>query len=279
MIKLAFALSQALVFPTQQDIYLEVVGKPSTSKTQIFYAPHESEFVSNEYVANKIKKLGGAFIIMRQQGTRNVTLHIKDKHNRNQNIYVDPNRLFTLAGISSSIRKLNHSLKNNSPLFKKALQRADKLGKFVLKQLNSPKKPVAWVALHNNTEGFAGDHHHGRGDVSINNYQSKLGKGQNFLIDVNIVDFHDEDNLFYVTQPVDFHIMRKYHWNVVLQNPIVTTDPNEDDGSLSVYAQMNQVRYINIEAERKDNNLGQDSTNAQKEMVDFIYYLTNKTVL
>jgi uncharacterized protein YhbP (UPF0306 family) len=275
MIKLAFLLSQALVFPNQQDIYLEVVGKPASAQKQIFYAPHESEFVGNAYVADKVKKQGGAFIIMRQQGTRNVTLHIKEQQKTTQ-VYVDPNRLFTIAGIVSSIKKLNPKLKLNSSTTRKAIKRAFKLGKFVLAQLNQAKQPITWVAMHNNTEGFAGDHQHGRGDVSIYRYKSKLGKGENFLIDVNIADFHDEDNLFYVTEPIDFHMMRKYHWNVVLQNPIVTTDPKEDDGSLSVYAQMHHIRYINIEAERQDKDLGENSTNAQQEMVDFIYYLTSK---
>jgi len=278
MVKLAFALSHALLFPSQNNIYLEVVGEPKTSQTQIFYAPHESESVGNAYVAQKIKKLGGAFIIMRQQGSRNITLHIK-KQNKNHNVYVDPNRLFTIAGIKSSIKKLNPELSGDDLLFQQAVKRAERLGKFVLKQLTSPKKSVTWVAMHNNTEGFEGDHNHGRGNVSIHRYQDKLGKGENFLINVNIADYHDEDNLFYVTQAIDFNIMRKYHWNVVLQNPIVTSDPNEDDGSLSVYAQMNNIRYINIEAERKDSNFGEDSTNTQQEMVDFVYYLTSKKFL
>jgi len=276
MIKLAFLFSQAFVFPSQPDIYLEVVGQPQSAQKQIFYAPHESESVGNAYVADKVTKQGGAFIIMRQQGTRNVTLHIKNSHNKNTNIYVDPNRLFTIAGIASSIKKLNPNLVLDSTTARKAIKRAFKLGKFVLAQLNQAKQPITWVAMHNNTEGFAGDHHNGRGDVSIYRYKSKLGNGENFLIDVNIADFHDEDNLFYVTQPIDFQMMRKYHWNVVLQNPIVTTDPKEDDGSLSVYAQMHNIRYINIEAEREDENFGENSTNAQQEMVDFIYFLTSR---
>jgi hypothetical protein len=276
MIKLAFILSQALIFPAQDDIYLEVVGDPTSAQKQIFYAPHESESVGNAYVSEKVKQLGGAFIIMRQQGTRNVTLHIKNKQKKTD-VYVDPNRLFSIIGIASSIKKLNPELNINSSIAQRAIKRAAKLGQFVLAQLKQAKQPITWVAMHNNTEGFAGDHQHGRGDVSIYRYQSKLGNGENFLIDVNIADFHDEDNLFYVTQPIDFHMMRKYHWNVVLQNPVVTTDPKEDDGSLSVYAQMNNIRYINIEAERQDINLGENSTNAQREMVDFIYFLTNKS--
>jgi hypothetical protein len=39
---------------------------------------------------------------------------------------------------------------------------------------------------------------------------------------------------------------------------------------------MHHIRYINIEAERQDKDLGENSTNAQQEMVDFIYYLTSK---
>lgn len=270
MIKLVFALSQAMLFPAQNDIYLEIVGDPNTVHSQIFYAPHENESVGNAYVVEKIKQLGGAFIIMRQQGTRNITMHINNK-----NIYVDPNRIFTRAGIISSIQKLNPTLPSNSTLFNQAVNRAAKLGHFVLNQIANKNKTSTWIAMHNNTEGFAGDHHHGRGDVSILRYQTKLAAGANYLIDVNVDKNHDEDNLFFVTQAKDFHIMRKYHWNVVLQSPLVTSDPDEDDGSLSVYAQMHHIRYINIEAERKDLDFGNNNIKTQREMVDFIYYLTN----
>jgi hypothetical protein len=270
MIKLAFALSHALTFPAQDDIYLEVIGQPEKAKAQIFYAPHENEAVANNYVAEKIKKFGGALIIMRQQGTRNITLHI-NKHN----VYVDPNRIFTKAGIRSSIEKLNPNLNSNSVIFTLAVERAYQLGKFVLTQLQDKSKAPTWVALHNNTEGFEGDNNQGRGDVSIYRYQAKLSNGVGFLIDVNVGYDQDEDNLFYVTKAEDFDVMRKYHWNVVLQNPKVTSDPKEDDGSLSVYAQMHNIRYINIEAERQDvDNLGKNSTETQQEMIDFIYYVT-----
>ncbi len=273
MIKLAFALSQALTFPAQDDIYLEIIGDPQTAKAQIFYAPHENEAVANQYVASKIEKFGGALIIMRQQGTRNITLHIN-----NNKVYVDPNRIFTKAGIRSSIKKLNPNLKNNSTTFRLAVERAFQLGKFVLTQLQEKSSAPTWVALHNNTEGFEGDNNQGRGDVSIYRYQAKLSKGASFLIDVNVGYDQDEDNLFYVTKPEDFELMRKYHWNVVLQNPIVTTDPKEDDGSLSVYAQMHNIRYINVEAERQDvDKLGKNNTETQQEMIDFIYYVTNSS--
>jgi len=273
MIKLAFALSQALTFPAQDDIYLEIIGDPQTAKAQIFYAPHENEAVANHYVASKIEKFGGALIIMRQQGTRNITLHIN-----NNKVYVDPNRIFTKAGIRSSIKKLNPKLKNDSTIFRLAVERAFQLGKFVLTQLQEKSSAPTWVALHNNTEGFEGDNNQGRGDVSIYRYQAKLSKGASFLIDVNVGYDQDEDNLFYVTKPEDFELMRKYHWNVVLQNPIVTTDPKEDDGSLSVYAQMHNIRYINVEAERQDvDKLGKNNTETQQEMIDFIYYVTNSS--
>ena len=61
------------------------------------------------------------------------------------------------------------------------------------------------------------------------------------------------------------------NWNVVLQNPDVANDPNEDDGSLSVLAEMKGKRYVNIEAERADYGFGRDNLIEQKQMVDLMF--------
>jgi len=83
----------------------------------------------------------------------------------------------------------------------------------------------------------------------------------------------DEDDLFFVTQQGDFNAMQANQWNAVLQNPLVTSDIEEDDGSLSVYAQMNNIRYINIEAERRTDNIGNNHLETQKQMIDFTFNL------
>lgn len=60
-------------------------------------------------------------------------------------------------------------------------------------------------------------------------------------------------------------------WNAVLQHPQVVTDPSEDYGSLSVYAQKLGIRYINIEAERSTGNVGDNHLIEQQQMLDYVF--------
>ncbi len=259
---LYFILSHAVAFPEQNDIYLEVTGELNKNKA-VFFAPHENEHVSNQYVAQQVTEHGGKFLVLRQQGNRLIRLDINK-----QKVFIDPNRIFTVRGIKSSIKKQNPKLKVSSKVFKDAVKRAKILGKFVISQLGGLNHSNTWVAIHNNTQGYRGDNNQGIGDVSINRYQHKLDSGANYLIDVTQLT-GDEDDLFFVTHQDDFNAMKINQWNAVLQNPIVTSDIDEDDGSLSVYAQMNNIRYINIEAERRTDNIGNNHLTIQKQMVDF----------
>jgi len=260
---LYFILSHAVAFSEQSDIYLEVTGELNKNNNNVFFAPHENEHVSNQYVAKQVIKHGGKFLVLRQQGNRVITLDI-DEHK----VSIDPNRMFTDLGIKSSIKKQNPKLKINSKTFKNAVRKATALGKFVISQLGGLNHSNTWVAIHNNTQGYKGDNNNGIGDVSINRYQKKLDNGANYLIDVTQLT-GDEDDLFFVTKRSDFNSMQVNQWNAVLQNPIVTSDVEEDDGSLSVYAQMNDIRYINIEAERRTDNIGNNHLTKQKKMIDF----------
>jgi hypothetical protein len=59
-----------------------------------------------------------------------------------------------------------------------------------------------------------------------------------------------------------------------LQAPEVAKLADEDDGSLSVWAEMAGLRYFNVEAQRKgDDGKGQDHLEIQKAMVRELYKL------
>jgi hypothetical protein len=266
--KLALLLSQALTFAEQPDIYLETVGKITPEHNWSFYAPHENEHVVNQYVANQVNKRGGIFIVIRQKGQRLIELTIDNKV-----ISVDPNRIFTDLGRQATIKKLNPSLPPQSLTFNKALIRSKKLSLFVLTTMGGEKNKRTWVAIHNNTNGYAKDGKNGLGNVSIIRYQKKLDNGAQYLIDVAGHKSKDEDDLFFVTDANDFNAMDKRGWNAVLQNPSVAHDIDEDDGSLSVYAEMKGFRYINVEAERKDKLFGEDHLEVQTKMVNFTFDL------
>lgn len=263
MLSLLFASSLAAVFHEQSDIYLEVVGNENTGSRQVFFAPHENEHVANEYLAQKIIQEKGRFLILRQAGQREVSLSIN-----NQKVLVDPNRIFTLKGIKDSIQNLNPELPTSSKGFKQAINRAQALGQFIIAKMGGLNKQTTWLAVHNNTQGYKGDGKGGIGNVSMIRYRYKLDSGAKYLINLTKLT-GDEDDLFFVTNKQDFLQMQSKGFNAVLQNPVVTSDIDEDDGSLSVYAQMNGIRYINIEAEREYQGKGEDHLPMQIKMLNY----------
>lgn len=263
MLSLLFASSLAVVFHEQSDIYLEVVGNENTGSRQVFFAPHENEHVANKYLAQKIIQEKGRFLILRQAGQREVSLSIN-----NQKVLVDPNRIFTLKGIKDSIQNLNPELPTSSKGFKQAVNRAQALGQFIIKKMGGLNKQTIWLAVHNNTQGYKGDGKGGIGNVSMIRYRYKLDSGAKYLINLTKLT-GDEDDLFFVTNKQDFLQIQSKGFNAVLQNPVVTSDIEEDDGSLSVYAQMNGIRYINIEAEREYQGKGEDHLPMQIKMLNY----------
>jgi len=265
---IALLFSQALLFPQQHDIFLEVVGTPE-DKPWAFFAPHENERVVNQHVAKQILKHGGVFVVLRQNGERHIQLNIEG-----QIFEIDPNRIFTDLGRRATLAKQNPNLAKGSKLYDKALARTEKLANFILDSMGA-KQATSWIAIHNNTNGYDNDGHNGRGTISINRYEKKLATGANYLIKVNNSGV-DEDDLFFITKPEDYVAMSDANWNVVLQNPAVANDPSEDDGSLSVLAEKHGKRYVNVEAERADNGFGVDHLEVQKKMVDLTFNLLMK---
>jgi hypothetical protein len=256
---------QAILFPQQNDISLDVSVSP-LQKPWAFIAPHENENIVNDYVAEKIMRYGGVFVVLRQNGERHVTLTIDGNEYE-----IDPNRIFTNKGRRSTLSRLNKDLQEESVQYTKALSKTESLANFILDTMGA-QQATSWIAVHNNTDGYDDDGRNGRGTVSIKRYQKKLDSGANYLMQVHDAGI-DEDDLFFITHHEDLKVMAQANWNVVLQNPEVANDPSEDDGSLSVLAEMEGKRYINVEAERSDNGFGSDHVLEQKAMVDLTFEL------
>lgn len=263
---IALLLSQSLMFSPQPDISLDVT-KTSQPKPWAFFAPHQTEHIANAYVAEQIQVKGGIFVVLKQNGKRYIQLSIN-----NTTYHIDPNRIFTPLGRKQTLLRLNPQLAKNTVDYQLALDRSEALANFILLTMNA-QNVKTWVAVHNNTNGYSGDGHGGRGTISINRYAKKLAAGANYLIQVNDGG-QDEDDLFFITHADDFKEMSQAGHNVVLQNPNVANDPTEDDGSLSVLAEKQGHRYINIEAERVDQDgFGQNHLIQQKHMVDLVFDL------
>jgi hypothetical protein len=258
-------LSQIVVFSAQPNIKLEVIGQTSDTPNWSFFAPHENENVANEYVIQQIIESGGIFVILRQGGKRLLRLDIEPFE-----VKIDPNRIFTKKGRRNNIIKHNPRLRTNTYVFHRAMRLSAALAELIVSTMGGSDPSRTWVAMHNNTHGYLGDNKQGIGNISIVQYQQKLAKGAAFIMAVSRQN-GDEDDLFFVTQQQDFNAMQQSGWNAVLQHPQVVTDPSEDDGSLSVYAQKLGIRYINVEAERSTGNFGENHLVEQQQMVDYVF--------
>jgi len=258
-------LSQFVVFSSQPNIKLEVIGHVSDNSNWSFFAPHENENVANKYVSEQIIESGGIFVILRQDGKRLLHLDIDPF-----TVKIDPNRIFTKEGRRKNIIKHNPRLRTNTYVFHRANRLSAALSEFIIDTMGGTDSSRNWIAIHNNTHGYLGDNKQGIGNISIEQYQQKLAKGAAFIKAVS-QQTGDEDDLFFVTEQQDFHAMQQNGWNAVLQHPRVVTDPSEDDGSLSVYAHKLGIRYINVEAERSTGNVGDNHLIEQQQMVDFVF--------
>jgi hypothetical protein len=258
-------LSQIVIFPEQSNIKLEVIGQASTTPNWAFFAPHENENVANDYVSQQIIERGGVFVMLRQDGKRLLRLDVEPFE-----VKIDPNRIFTKKGRRKNIIRHNPKLRTNTYVFHRAMRLSEALAQLIVKKMGGKDPSRMWVSIHNNTHGYLGDDKQGIGNISIVQYQQKLAKGAAFIKAVS-KQYGDEDDLFFVTQQQDFNAMDQSGWNAVLQHPQVVTDPSEDYGSLSIFAQKLGIRYINIEAERSTANFGENHLVEQQQMLDYVF--------
>jgi len=257
--------AEPLPFPEQPEIFLERhTGAPSPL---VFFSPHENENVANAYLIDTLRERGGRYLILRHRGERHLTLRQGDLAAE-----VDPNRIFTPLGARATVQALNPDLTDRQCEVIAAM--AVRLGRFILDRMDLNEQSLI-VAVHNNTDGYDDDGHGGVGTVSIKRYARKLADGAGFLVAVH-EGRGDEDNLFFINRRQDFDTMKRDDWHLVLQHPRVAEDPDQDDGSLSVYAEMIGRRYINIEAQRRhDDGSGKDHAAVQRRMIDYVFDLVD----
>ena len=131
----------------------------------------------------------------------------------------DPNRVFSDKGIEKTLTLTSRFTKQGFTVVRRF---RDSLLSFFL-----PEKPI--VAVHNNTN----EH------FSIRQY-GQLKRGR-----VHMNAAQDEDDFFITNDAEIFSHLKAKDYNVVLED----AGHLEEDGSLSLYCNRKQVRYINVEAE------------------------------
>lgn len=196
-----------------------VIHLDSGSQKYILLNLHENEATSISAAKEILRRYGGKFLYLNQNGERNLTFRLNGKV-----YFVDPNRIFTRDGIRKSLNNLgDYSYE--------AEEVVNKLAQFLLKELN--KDSLVIVAVHNNSDG----------SYSAKSY---LGGYKQDAKEIYINNKEDEDDFFFVTRVEHYQYLKSKGFNVILQD----NENVRDDGSLSVYCGKNNLPYINVETQQ-----------------------------
>ncbi len=201
---------------------VQIIKENGRGKTLVHL--HENEVTALIAAKQFIAKQGGSLIRLHHNGARNIVFYLE-----NVRYEFDPNRIFTKVGIKKTLQQLG-------PYSIEAHQEVAKLADTLKRLL--PEDKV--IAVHNNKE------------YSLESYFP-----HNPLADEVEAYYYlansNPRNFYFVTQAEDYYRLKKFRFNVALQNPDAT-----DDGSLSYY--LSKKSYINIEA-------GYDQLNEQLKMI------------
>jgi len=190
-----------------------------------------------------IEQSGGRLIALSHGGQRLISFSLGGQRCR-----VDPNRIFSDAGIRATLAKRNVS----SEAAHRAVKR---FATQFLEHFALDREP-AIIALHNNSEGA----------LSIASYRPGAQHAATAMA-AHIATSRSSDDFFYVTDPRFFDYLKQRDFNVTLQDNANVPD----DGSLSVYFGRKGIPYVNIEAEVTH-------LNAQIEMVRVACEMLNETL-
>ncbi len=187
-----------------------------------FVHVHEDESTAADAAFEFIDSTGlGCFVTLKHGMGRNISFNMGGKTYK-----FDPNRIYTAEGRKATLERFGAYSDS-------AFAAVSSLSNFLTGKYIDSSNLV--VALHNNTN---------EGGLSIKSYQ-KGGDYQKEASKVHINKKEDPDDFFYTTTLRAFDFFKEKGYNVLLQNNAAVTD----DGSLSVYAGIKKIDYINIEAE------------------------------
>lgn len=189
------------------------------SSTICFINLHSDETTSIEACTNFLNNSNGKLIQLKHLPQRNIEFKLDNKK-----YVIDPNRIFTKKGIEATLKKLSSYNEN-------AVLQVEQFSNNIIAQINNS---TMIVALHNN----------GNKGLSIKSY---IKGGTEFANteQVYVNNLMDEDDFIYTTDLKAFNYLKSKKVNVVLQKAIGAVN----DGSLSVYAGLHKIPYINIEAQ------------------------------
>ncbi|MDQ4123517.1 MAG: hypothetical protein M3209_18935 [Acidobacteriota bacterium] len=237
-----------------------------------FFSPHHNEQIAVRLGREAIEKTGGRFVEIESldengNGQRRLNFSFKGT-----NYSLDPNRIFTENG-----RQCAQFAPEIEPLVKDF---AEKLLKIILADGTRLREGERFlVAIHNNRDV----------DESVELAQktrdlTALSFSSGFAtITLSQTEFHhqtegvyvsnnefDADNFVFLSTPALMSFFIAEGFSVVLQKPAAKLQIKNctvDDGSLSVFAGVKNIPYINLEADSKYGEF------RQRQMINAVYRL------
>lgn len=189
----------------------------------LFVNVHDNETTSVQAAEKYLEKIGGRIINIENNGERLINFSHKG-----QSFTFDPNRIYSPAGISSTITILSSCYDPDA-----AKEVSDFAVSFIADYINSSS---LIISLHNNVDS----------SLSVLSYKN-MQAGSDSSSQVFINPAMDADDFMLTTDMSLFARIKEKNINVVYEN----VEAIEDDGSLSVYAARHNIPYINVEAQHE----------------------------
>ena len=204
------------------DTPIELVTTDGGSPGFTFLSLHENEQTAVTAARSFVERRGGRLIELRQLGQRLLSFSLKQIRYR-----VDPNRIFTDAGIEKSLRLYGRF---SAPAHDAVVRFRNEILANILGD-----HPRLIVAVHNNADGGLSTTESYRQGGPLQREAARMASNPK----LNAHDF------FLVSDAFLFQRFQAAGFNVVLQSLTPA-----DDGSLSVYCQQRRIPYANVEAEQ-----------------------------
>jgi hypothetical protein len=223
------------------QIHAVVHQKPPGAPTLLNV--HHDETTSVAAGLTNLNQRGGRLIEFVHPGGRLMMFNLDG-----QKYFIDPNRIFSDAGIKATLEKYSTWSRPAQAAVKSFA--AEYLKYFALDQ-----EPVI-IALHNVTDGV----------FSINSF---LPDGEHGAASTEtcVSPRRDKFDFFYATDRRFYDRLKARDFNVTLQD----NKNAPDDGSLSVYFARKGIPYLNIEAEMGHLAQQIEMVNVAREIVDQIF--------
>jgi hypothetical protein len=226
------------------------IGETKVSISAVCYNPcrdrvvfinlHENENTSVKAAEEYLFENGGRLVRLQTTGVRNVAFKLNKK-----TYSFDPNRIYSKAGRQATLAALSGTSDSTA---EKSLEEFS--NKFL--SLYIDNSPLV-IALHNNTND----------NLSVLSYKNDQAALTNAGL-TYVSTVMDPDDFILTTDTTIFNLLKEKNINVVWEDVNVI----KDDGSLSVYAALNKIPYINIEAQHDHIEEQRQMLIALKEIIE-----------